>query len=335
MARKNKKQIKPPPEWYVRGLLTSSRPMEFFVHFAFFLSRSWPTILLFVFMFAVRRVKSSPFDFLDWAAILMIISPVLMALWASFMSTVDTQAAELSIRGSWDDLLGLMPKLHTKIEKAMGLPRAELQTDHWTALALARLGRQDEAIECFEQLRHVEGVTQADYLVALIIHQGRMHEYEAARDSAQQLLEIAPERMEGWVAICEMDAIYFNDPQSARIALDHAMTLDAFSMFGPTTDFVVGITLAAEGEHALAIEKLEVYRVWARSYVSRLPSSWTSWTIAGCVMAQSLHNLGEHTQAESLHSDMRAQLEAGGYVEVLYHMDEFINRSARSNAGSQ
>lgn len=335
MARKNKRQIKPPPEWYVRGLLTSSRPKEFCFHFAFFLSRSWPTVLVFMALFTLRRVNSKPFEILDWAAILMFSLPVLMAMWGIFMSNVDTQAAGLSIRGSWDDLLDLMPKLHTKIEKAMGLPLAEIRTAHWTALALARLGRQDEAVECIEQLRHVEGVTQADCLVTLITHQGMMHEYEAARDSAQQLLELEPDRMEGWVAICEMDAIYFNDPQSARIALDHAMTLDAFTKFGPITDYIVGVTLAGEGEHAQAIEKLEVYRVWARSYVSRLPSSWTSWTIAGCVMAQSLHKLGEHTQAESLHSDMRATLEAGGYVEVLYHLDEFINRSARNNAGSQ
>jgi tetratricopeptide (TPR) repeat protein len=326
MSRKNRKKIKPPPEWYVRGLLTSSRIKEYFLHLVFFLSRSWLTVLVFTALFTLRRVNSRPIDFLDWAVILMIVSPALIALWAILMSNVDTQAAGLSIRGSWDDLLNLMPKLHKKFEKAMGLPLAEIQTAQWTALALARLGRQDEAIECIEQLRHVEGVAEADYLVTLITHQGRMNENLAARNTAQHLLEIEPERMEGWVAICEMDAIYFNDPQSARIALDHAMTLDTFTKFGPITDYIVGVTLAAEGDHAQAIEKLEEFRTWARSYASRLPTSWTVWAIAGCVMAQSLHEIGQHTKAESLHTDMRAQLEAGGYTEVLYQLDSFLNR---------
>jgi len=329
VKRRNRKQeINPTPEWYLRGLLTANRSKEFLMHLALFVSKSWPTLIVFVGILAWRRLNAVPFGFMDWAASTILLFPLLMALWAVFMSNIESQASGLSVRGRWDEVLDLMPKYRKKFTKALGEPKAELGTTLWTARSLARLGKREEAYEHLKTIRTTKGLTEADYFVALLQVQGLNHEYETARDTAQELLEIDPERMEGWLVICELDAVYLKDPQAARIALNHTMTLDSWRNLGPMADYVTGVTMAAEGNHTEALEKLEEFRTWAKAFAARLPMSWTIWAIAGCVMIRSLKTLGQHTQAETLLGEMRSLLESGQYVEVLYHMDSFINRDA-------
>ncbi len=177
-----------------------------------------------------------PIDLLDWVAILFFLLPVPLALWGMLRSNIETQLSALAVRGRWDEIRARMPRYYEQIAKAMGEPKAVLATALWTARALHRQGNVHEANETLEQARLADDIDEADYQLALIQFQIFLHEYETARDSSQLLVELAPDRIEGWLSICELDAVYLDDAQSARIALDEAMSLGTWKNLGPITN---------------------------------------------------------------------------------------------------
>ena len=212
----------------------------------------------------------------------------------------------------------------------MGEPKAALTTALWTARALYRQGNEHEASETLEHTRLADDIDEADYQLALIQFQMFLHEYETARDSSQLLVELAPDRIEGWLSICELDAVYLHDAQGARIALDEAMSLDTWKNLGPMTNYVTGMTLAAEGAHEEAIALLEKFRAWALSFATQMPMTLSIRACAGCIVVHSLDALGRQDEADNLLESMLSELEDGGYLEIIKQLNRYMDKHPRA-----
>tara|TARA_A100001391_G_C5031754_1_gene268575 strand:+ start:201 stop:1154 length:954 start_codon:yes stop_codon:yes gene_type:complete len=314
----------------MRGLLTTNKSKLFALHLLFFWSRSWLTLLILLVIFVLRRLNGMPIDLLDWVAILFFLLPVPLALWAMLSSNIETQLSALAVRGRWDEIRARMPRYHEQVAKAMGEPKAGLATALWTARALYRQENEHEANEALEQARLADGIDEADYQLALIQFQMFRNEYETARDSAQLLVELAPDRIEGWLSICEIDAVYLDDGQSARIALDEAMLLDTWKNLGPMTNYVTGVTLAAEGAHKEAIAMLEKFRAWALSYATQNSMTLSFRACAGCIIVHSLDAIGRQDEADQLLESMLSELEDGAYLEITKQLNHYMDKHPRA-----
>lgn len=304
--------------------MNTNRPVQLFVHLAFFLMMMWSTVLIFGVLLTYRRLSGQPFGFIDWLCIVLLAFPLLMALFSLVSHNIETQASLLYVRGQWDNLLKMMPKYRETIANALGEPRADLATRTWKARAMANLGQADEALEQLDSMPAYEELSETDRLMARVQVLMDLDEYEQARNSAQELLETDPERVEAWAAICELDALYFDDPESARMALDDALSLNSWNNLKPTQDYLKGITNSVEGEYALAIEQLERFRKWAQSFAMQMPTAWSLWAAAACVMARSYRALGEHDKAQRLIDETSASLERLSLHGVLGELEKYL-----------
>lgn len=324
--KERKRRARRVPDWYLRGMISGSRPREFFTHMALVITQTWITLLFLSALLIVRRFSSPSLNFVDWFLLLLIALPLLLSVVTFLGSNAETKAGMLAVRGQWEKLIEYLPRYYKTVAKALGTPRAEQATRIWNAKALIRLDRADEAIEQLEPLRTMEGLTEDDYLMARVQILMTMDDYELAREEAQMLLEADPDRVEAWGAICELEAMYFDHAEGARLALDHAITLKTWKNLGPAGDYLHGITLAAEGEHEQAIERLRQFQIWAKSFSAQVPSAWMLWAAAGCVIAHSNMRLGDAAKARAIVSDARSELEQMGLVGVLLELDSYLKR---------
>lgn len=322
--KERKRRERKIPDWYLRGLISGNRTREFFTHMAFMVWKTWVTMLFIGGLLIVRRLSSQAFDYFDWLLLFFFVLPLLLAFLMLFSSNAESKAGMLAVRAQWEELIAFLPKYYRAVSNALGGPRAEVATRTWKAKALINLDREDEAIEEVEPLRDMEGVSEADYLMARVQILMAMDDIELAREEAQLLLEADPERIEAWGAICELESLHFDHAKGARLALDHAMTLKAWKNLGPAGDYLQGITLAAEGEYLQAIDRLRPFRIWAKSFSAQLPIAWMMWAVSGCVIAHAHMQLGDEEHALAIISDTRAVLEQQGLHGVLKELDRFL-----------
>jgi len=327
--KERKRRARKIPDWYLRGMISGSKPREFLAHLALMIWQTWVTLLLLGGLLVGRRLSAQPFGLWDWFLIVLLILPLLLSLIPFITSNVETKAGMLAVRAQWEQLLWYLPKYYKAVSKGLGEPRAELATRTWNGKALVKLDRADEAIEQLEPLREMDGLSEADYLMARVQVLMAMDDYELAREEAQMLLESEPDRVEGWGAICELESLFFSNPQGARLALDHAVTLKTWKNLGPAGDYLHGITLAAEDEHAQALDRLRPFRRWAKAFGSQVPTAWQLWAAAGCVMAESHQALGEHDTADQILSDTRTELQQLGLLGALENFETYLHRQSR------
>jgi len=314
------------PAWYQRRLMTSRGLGEYGVHLLFMLSKSWLSMIILGVFFGWRRTAGFPFGLLDGVICVMFVVPFALAALIMFGSNVETEVGNLAIRGRWDDVLVMLPKYHKKLAKAMGEPRAELATALWEGRARAKLEGREQALQRVNRAIAQDETPSADALLVLAQVLLELEEHEEAREVAQQIIDLDPDRIEGWVLVVELEAVDLMNPEAARIALDQARTLPKWADFGPTTDYVIGVTLAGEVQHEEAIELLEPFRDWADGFGDRLPLAHAAGAQAEAHIVCSLLALGRDDEAKQRLGSLRAKLEEAGFTAILTQIDRFIAR---------
>ncbi len=76
--KERKRRARKIPDWYLRGMISGSRPREFLTHMALVISQTWITLLLLSGLLFTRRLSSQPFGFFDLFLLFLIVLPLLL-----------------------------------------------------------------------------------------------------------------------------------------------------------------------------------------------------------------------------------------------------------------
>lgn len=304
--------------------MRSNRWSEPLVHLIFQVYVARWLFMIFAALLVYRRVSGRPFGFVDWLCVVILALPLLLTLIAMLGSNAQTKLEMLNVRGRWEDILDLLPSYRKEFARKLGEPQADLATLSWAAKVYTRLGRFDDSDSALEKIRSNPDIDETDYMIAKGTVMGLRQEHEAARVLAQELIELDPDRAEGWFAACEIDAIYLNDPDSALIAYEQAKGSPSWKTMGQLTQYLDGAVLASQGEHEAAIATFERLRDWARPFTLQQPNVWELWAISGCIMAESEHALGRPEKGDAVLRDLRETLQHQQLDGVIALVDEHL-----------
>ena len=158
--------------------------------------------------------------------------------------------------GRWQEVLDCLERLDRSEERTgIAVNKVELLRNH--ALALAALGRLDEAVADFEKIERFPGLQHWLYLAYLagVYETGR--QFEKGLELRRQAAEEKPDMASLWIGYASSCVRRLNRPVEAREALARAEQLEITARSKPWACFIHGVIFWREHKLAEAREQLE------------------------------------------------------------------------------
>jgi tetratricopeptide (TPR) repeat protein len=219
------------------------------------------------------------------------------------------------VDGRWEDVLKCVESLkRSRKLTRIGVTEVELARNH--ALALAHLGRVDEAVAEFLQFENSPNLAHWLYCshLAGIYKAGR--QFDKAVEMQLQLVAEKPGLSAGWIDLAGMLARKLKRPAEAREALARAAKLEVTPIAKPHVLATQGVILWREGQLPEARARLEQALTEFKPFAHK-PLVEASILLAKAHLCAVNRALGNENEARKLFGEVKKYLAAHKEDELL------------------
>jgi tetratricopeptide (TPR) repeat protein len=224
-------------------------------------ARSWWVVIPGLALLAARRYLGQPLDFMDFALIAALLLPLVGALVVPLFGSAPRYRRVVEARawGRWEEVLALLPTIEGKV-------RAH-HSEFFKALALAGLGRLDEALRRYERFGDGKRIPLWLYWSHRSSVCAAGNDIEGAVRAIEKAAEIAPEEPAVLIDYATSLVRRRRDARRARRVLDEALKHPISDVIAYAVDFCRGMIALEENQPFearewlnRAMDKVETFR---------------------------------------------------------------------------
>lgn len=213
--------------------------------------RAWTLYLVPLLLLAYRRYERWPWTLLDYAIILLLLCPLLWALWCQVGRRGADRYREMieaASWGRWEEVLERVGPISSRI------PPEEVAFRK--AQALAGLGRLDEALQIVKPFADGKAIPAWLYWSRLAEVYKTAKRYDEGRTADEKAFELAPDNATVLIDVAKNAIWKDRNVKRARDLLARARTHELSDVLRPFATYVEGLIYLEEGQAREALRLL-------------------------------------------------------------------------------
>ena len=205
----------------------------------------------------LRRVRHKPIEFFDVDAVGLLIL-IAWVIWYVTRGVRLLRKIELaSMNADYDRVLSLLPAVAAAMKRTLGDAAAAMSEIRYRSKVLGRRGQLAEALAEVEKLKSIPECTKGHYWLCRSMAFEYAREWEQAIECLHEAIECNPDDATPWMSIASISALWLENAQAARIAMDAASSIPAGVQASRLSELVGANVAILEGRYDVARGTLE------------------------------------------------------------------------------